>query len=220
MRSISDEAIRVSDRMLVDRYTQRLLRFGDAPQTLGWDTRAHQDTRFAIALSLATFYGKSVLDVGCGLADFHTFLYGNGIHIRSYTGIDINEHLLARCRLKHPAATFVLGNILLDDPPEHSYDIVVAFGLVNFRFKDFSAADYADTLLQRTFDLCRDTAVVDALSERRDNAYAAESFVHYHAPAELLTKALAITPHVALRHNYTSIPQRELMLAMHRTPRE
>jgi hypothetical protein len=56
------------------------------------------------------------------------------------------------------------------------------------------------------------------LSTVTDAKFPKEDFVHYYDPADMLRFALSVTPHVALRHDYRSIPQREFMLVLRRLP--
>ena len=41
------ETVAGIERQAIERYSKRLAQFGEDPRTLGWDTRAHQWTRFA-----------------------------------------------------------------------------------------------------------------------------------------------------------------------------
>jgi hypothetical protein len=54
------------------------------------------------------------------------------------------------------------------------------------------------------------------LSSVRDTSYPAEDFVYYYDPAEMLAFALSLTPHVTLKHDHGSIPQREMVLILRR----
>lgn len=205
------------DDMLRKRYSDRLARFGDDPRALGWDTAENQRRRFAVALDTLDFAGRSVTDIGCGLADFRTFLETRSAGA-GYLGIDINPDLIARCRVRHPDARFRQGNILTDRIEDADSDIVVMFGVLNIRFREFDNRAFARAMIAAAFGLCRQALVVDMLTERRDEAYPREDFVHYYDPRDMLGYALELTPHVTLRHDYASIPQRELMLVLRRTP--
>lgn len=205
------------DDMLRKRYSDRLARFGDDLRALGWDTAENQHRRFAVALDTLDFAGRSVTDIGCGLADFRTFLGTRGLG-RDYLGIDINPDLIERCRVRHPDARFRQGNILTDRIDDAESDIVVMFGVLNLRFRDFDNRAFARAMISAAFRLCRRALAVDMLSARRDEAYPREDFVHYYDPTDMLGYALELTPHVTLRHDHASIPQREMMLVLRRTP--
>lgn len=212
---ISEDLLRQADRDLIKRYSDRLEKFGDDPRTLGWDIAESQKTRFQRSIEQLSFSRKSVLDIGCGLADFGVFLDEKiKPEIDSYFGVDINPSLIAYCRQKCPSHSFRVGNVLLDQFPPGKWDIVTMFGLLNFRFRDFSNEEYSRLLISEAFKLCKDAVVVDMLSSRRDDKYAEEKFVYYYSPEKLLEFALSLSPHVSLLHDYASIPQREFTIVI------
>lgn len=210
--------IRDLERRLIERYSQRLEKFGDDPRTLGWDTRQNQNRRFRALLDLADPTGKSMLDVGCGFADLLTAARESGREPASYLGIDINPALLEVAKRRHPEASFEVRN-LYDAPFSRPVcDVVYMCGVLNFKIQDPSNAEFARVMIRNAFAVCREALVVDMLSSRRDPAYPAEDFVHYYDPLEMLGLALELTPHVTLKHDYASIPQREMALLLRREP--
>jgi len=216
---ISQEALRNVDQQLIDRYSQRLETFGRDPRTLGWDSRQSQDTRFAIACDSVTFSHKTILDIGCGLADFYDYLSQQKLlSLGNYTGFDINPALIQECQQRFPQCTFAVQNILIDPLPAQIWDVVTLFGLLNFRFQDFANLDFAKQMITQAFALSQETLIVDMLSANVDANYPPEDFVYYYKPSEMLDFALSLTPHVMLRHDYRSIPQREFMLILKKSP--
>jgi len=215
---IEPSALRAVDRMLEDRYSQRLREFGLDPRTLGWDSRASQETRFAVAAQTVELSGRQVLDIGCGLADFLAFLRAQDISIKDYRGIDINNDLLDACSRRFPDCRFERRNILLDPPDQAEADVVTMFGVLNFRFREFGNEIFAREMIARAFSMCRGALVVDMLSAEREASYPAEDFVYYYDPGALLAFALTLTPDVILRHDYPPIPQREFMLVLRKQP--
>ncbi|MGH6955024.1 MAG: class I SAM-dependent methyltransferase [Alphaproteobacteria bacterium] len=216
--SIPPGALEALDRRLIERYSARLQHFGRDPRTLGWDSVSSQRARFALAADCLDFRGRSVLDVGCGLGHFREFLYAApSTTPATYTGFDINPDLIGECRRAFPDSTFEARNILLDPPSDRRWDIVVMFGLLNLRLEDVDNKAFALALIEGGFALSEEGLAVDMLSDRRDLAYPREDFVYYYDPSELLDLALGLTPHVLLRHDHRSIPQREFLLILRRT---
>lgn len=206
------------EKTMIARYSGRLAKFGDDPRTLGWDTRQNQRRRFAAALDLSDPAGKKVLDIGCGFADFLSYLKSEGRPPRSYKGVDINPDLLEVARRKHPNASFETRNLLTRPYPSPVCDVGYMFGLLNLRVKSPPNKAYAAALIRAAFAACGEALVVDMLTAERDPAYPKEDFVHYYDPGWTLRLALEITPHAALKHDYASIPQREMMLCLRRRP--
>jgi ubiquinone/menaquinone biosynthesis C-methylase UbiE len=200
---------------MVDRYSTRLREFGVDPRALGWDRKENQNARFAAAAGAVSFVGRSVLDIGCGLADFGDFLHADTARAPgSYSGIDINSDLIEVCRQRRPTDTFEVRNILSQPYGEEHCDIVTMFGLLNLRFTEFSNEEYARELIAEAFRICGEALIVDMLSAKIDAAYPPEDFVYYYQPMAMLDFALGLTPHVTLLHDYPSIPQREFMLVL------
>ena len=216
---IERELLPALDRQMVDRYSTRLRQFGADPRTLGWDRKESQRARFAAAARAASFTGRSVLDIGCGLADFGDFLYCDATQTpSSYSGIDINPDLIEVCRQRHPTGIFEVRNVLRQPYSEEQWDIVTMFGLLNLRFSEFSNEEYARELITEAFRISGEVLIVDMLSARTDANYPPEDFVYYYQPMTMLDFALGLTPHVTLLHDYPSIPQREFMLVLRKGP--
>jgi SAM-dependent methyltransferase len=208
-----------SDKVLNHRYSKRFMKFGDDPRTLGWDTLENQRVRFNTATNTINMSNLSILDVGCGLADFHAYLRNTDINISSYTGIDINSDLIEACRKKdHEAKDFKVRNILTNPMPSDSYDIVTMFGVLNFKFKKLKNETFAKEMIKQGFNAARNVLVVDMLSTKIDSNYPVEDFVYYYDPSKILDFALSLTPYVQMRHDYASIPQREFLLVLKKMP--
>jgi SAM-dependent methyltransferase len=207
------------DSRVVQRYSERLRLYGVDPRTLGWDRQESQLARFGIASQTCRFHERTVLDIGCGLADFYEYLMRDATTTpKSYTGVDINPDLVGVCRDRFPNAEFEVRNILREPFGEERWDVVTLFGLLNLRFSEFSNEDYARQFIAEAFRLCDESLVVDMLSNRYDPAYTQEDFVYYYDPAKMLDFALSLTPFVTLRQDYPSIPQREFMLVLSKKP--
>ncbi len=216
---IDIEILKQVDRQLIDRYSNRYHQFGVDPRTLGWDKTSSQETRFAVAVNSIDFSNKTILDIGCGFADFYGFLDRQfGVEQHLYTGFDINPDLIEECQKKYPQSDFDRVNILIDSPLDRTWDIVTLFGILNFRFQEFENLDFAKSTIEKAFELCNEALVVDMLSAKFDRSYPPEDFVYYYNPLEMLDFALNLTPHVILRHDYASIPQREFMLILRKEP--
>ena len=220
MSEIAPSILKAVDQDLIQRYSTRLAKFGQDPRTLGWDKLESQHARFDLAARSVDFADRTVLDVGCGLADLYDFLIQRPAVPAAYAGCDINAELLAQCRQRQPHNAFYQANLLTDQIPGAPFDIVTLFGVLNFRFKEFSNEDFSRGMIRQAFKLCREAVIVDMLSAFRDEKYPEEDFVYYYDPSAMLHFALTLTPHVMLRHDYSSIPQREMMLILRRDPCE
>lgn len=212
------DPFREIDSQTIARYKKRYQVFGEDHRTLGWGSREQQQYRFDRVLENVTFEGRSVLDIGCGFADFLGHLNQQGVAIASYCGVDINPDFVKLAGEKYGGADFLTASPLDLDPACAARDVVVMLGLLNFRQPNLENLDFARTMISRAFDLCREALVVDMLSAKRTLDYPQEDFVYYYEPTEMLDFALALTPFVTLSHAYRPIPQQEFMLVLRKAP--
>lgn len=198
-----------------ERYSKRLKKLGPVVRALGWDTKENQWKRFESAVSLINLEGKNIVDIGCGFGDFFEFLKERKVKIASYTGIDINEDLLAIAKTRHPNGIFKYSNILLEPPKREIADIGFAFGTLNFNLRRKpNNYEYAREFIKKALGLCKEALLVDMLSSYLDKSYPKEDFVFYYSPEKMLKFAQTLTPNVVLKHDYQPIPQKEFMLCL------
>ena len=203
------------------RYNDRLKKFGDDPKTLGWDNIINQNIRFKNAFENINFKNKSILDVGCGLANFYDFLSNNFEKKNfSYTGIDINKNLIKFCKNKHldKNADFFVSNILLNEFNGRTWDVVTMFGLLNLKINEIDKYDFVRDMIISALKVTDEVLIVDMLSSKLDISYKKENFVNYFDPLKVLNLVFNLSPYVKLIHDYKSIPQREFMLIIRKKP--
>jgi SAM-dependent methyltransferase len=151
--------------------------------------------RFEVFVLNHDLRGKSVLDVGCGVADFWYHLQARGI-VCEFVGVDISMEMIRRCRLRFPALRFECVNIVEWDPAR-SFDYSVAFGIHNIKVED--GRELLERATRRQFELSRVAAHICLLTDRCQGF--AKHIQPWRAEA-ILELALDITPYVLLRHDY------------------
>ena len=178
-------------------YAEKVARHGYDHRGLGFRTRSSQEKRFEALIALGDLHGRTVLDVGCGFGDLLVYLRDHGIE-PSYTGLDLCEPMILRCRERFGAgtATFHVGDVL-EWEPEEAPDYVVASGIFGLDSRDARAR--IRPTLRRMFEWARVGMACNFLSQR--SLEPAENRV-YVDPAEALEMALALTPAVRLDHAY------------------
>jgi ubiquinone/menaquinone biosynthesis C-methylase UbiE len=216
--AVNLDEIRRIDGETCDRYNRRLEEHGPSARAVGWDSEASQWTRFSVAIRGADFNGKTVMDIGCGLADFYRFLKSRGITVGQYIGADVNPRLLAIAQEKFPEAHFEKRNILLAPFSHQVCDVAVMNGVLNFRFQAVDNYEYAKEMIERAFAACRELLIVDMLSSYLTPDYPPEDFVFYYSPEEMFRFAQTLTSYVSLSHDYPPIPQNEFTLFLRRNP--
>ena len=202
------------DTKTIQRYNTRFDKLGVNAKTLGWGSTQDQYTRFGAATYYVDFSHRTVLDVGCGFADFLDFLSKKKIGIKKYKGIDINKNLLRVAEKKYPQAVFRLRNILLNNYKKPQADIVTLFGILNFRLHGVTNIAYTKAMLDAAWMATKEVLVVDFLSDYRTKDYKKESFVYYHKPRQVLDYCFKLSNNIVLVHDYQPIPQKEFMVIM------
>lgn len=207
------------NRSTNERYNRRLEAAGPGAYALGWGRKRYQLKRFEDllhALDPRDLKGRSVLDIGSGLADLYAFLRRRGLAPSSYRGIDINERFVELAARRYPEARFESRDLLLRPYARPVADTGVMLGVMNFKID--RQTDYARALIRRAFDSVRSVLVVNAISDVHNEDYPREPFIHYYKPDELLRFAQTLTPFCSLIHDHRGEPQHEFMLVLRKRP--
>jgi SAM-dependent methyltransferase len=191
-------------------YEDKVRRYGYDHRGLGFRNRSSQEKRFEALLRLGAFGGRRLLDVGCGFADLLAFVHDRGIR-PIYTGLDICEPMIARCRERFSsgAGRFLVGDVL-DYRPDEQYDYAVASGI--FGLDAAGTRERIRPTLERMFEWARVGVAVNFLSRRSPELADARVYLE---PAEALAMALEITPAVRLDHTY--LPN-DFTIYLYKTP--
>jgi len=178
-------------------YRQRWLTHGHSYRTLDWGSQESQQRRFAVLANIGIADGARVLDVGCGLGDFATWLADGGIRVR-YTGLDLTPELVSAASLTHPHHRFVHGSVL--DPsllPDERFDIVVASGI--FCSYPVAGMERMRQVLHRMWAWSEVGIAFNSLSTWAPQQDSGE----FHAdPVETLSFCRTLSWRVSLRHDY------------------
>ncbi|RZJ92992.1 MAG: class I SAM-dependent methyltransferase [Hymenobacter sp.] len=141
------------DTAAVFRYHRlRIREYGSgSPGALGWHPEGQQ-VRFKALAQIGNLAHRSVLDVGCGYADFYPFLKQRFAGVQ-YHGIEQMPELLdvALARYSHAAdITLTSGDFLRSPLPLSDY--VLASGSLNYRHRNPAFIYQA---LEKLFAGCR-----------------------------------------------------------------
>ncbi len=197
----------------IERYTKRYNDLGVGHKTLGWGSVDDQIVRFERMTRFFKLDGMTVMDIGCGFADFYKYLLDNDVQC-NYIGVDINEKFIESNRKMYPEAEFLVANIMTNDVELPNADIIVANGVLNFKLSNGDNLEYTQEFVEKLFNKCHKGVCVDFLSTFLTESYPKESFVYYHNPVTLLEFAFDLTPNACILHDYRPIPQKEFMLIL------
>jgi len=181
-----------------DRYNKRLEQYGYDAKTLGWGGgKEKQFTRFKALCEIGVNDDDSIIDLGCGFADLYEFLQQTGWKGK-YTGIDINDSLLAVARNNHPGIHVEKVDIL-DSAILLNADWVVSSGVFNAKLHFTSNIDHIRQMLTSMYAICNKGVAVDFLSVfvdfRHPDAYHAE-------PMDIIKISKELSNSIVLRMDY------------------
>lgn len=180
---------------IADFYERRVAEFGHDPRACDYGRAESQQRKFRVLAEAADYTEASVLDVGCGFADYAEYLAARFPGVR-YTGVDLSPAMIARARAARPGLDVRVGNIL-EEAAEPTHDIVSANGI--FYLLGADAPVLMRRLVAAMFARCRRGAVFNSLSTW---ASVHEPGEFYADPAEVVTWCREISPWVTLRHDY------------------
>jgi SAM-dependent methyltransferase len=188
-------------------FDERVARFGSDLRALDYGGRHSQQVRFRVIAEAIPLAGKSVLDVGCGFADFADYLAAADANAR-YAGIDISPSVAAQAKALHPHLDLRCLDVLSEDPGG-PFDVVVANGVFYLLGDDAEAI--MRRIIARLFALCRDAVVFTSLSAWAPRR---EPDEFYPDPLRVIDFCRTLTPYVVLRHDY--LPH-DFAVSLHRS---
>lgn len=180
----------------LDPYHRAAARHGADFPSLLWTSPQTQAARFDAMMRLVDFSHRSILDAGCGRADFVDHLLGRGVKFTSCTGIEAVPQLADAARQKNLPRTTILQADFLADPRllDAGADIITFSGSLNTLDH---AAFYA--ILNRAFAAARQFLLFNFLSSPD---LAAADYLHWRRTETVLHHARSLSPRVRKLEDY------------------
>jgi SAM-dependent methyltransferase len=180
---------------IAEFYDRRVAEFGHDPRACDYGRSESQQRKFRVLAEAADYTGRSVLDVGCGFADYAGYLETRFAGL-DYHGIDLSPAMINRARAARPDLDLRVGNLLLE-PGQGTHDYVSANGI--FYLLGPEAPVLMRRLVAAMFDRCREAVVFNSLSTW---ASVHEPGEFYADPLETVRWCRELSPWVTLRHDY------------------
>jgi len=155
-----------------------------------------QQTKFRVLSEVINMSGKTVLDVGCGMADYSVYL-AERFDEATYAGVDISSKMVECSKEAHPQVDVRLGNIIEDD--FQRFDVVTANGI--FYLLGSQAQVLMQELVTRMYAFATHAVAFNSLSAWTEDQEEGE---FYADPLATVEFCRTITPWVVLRHDYHS----------------
>jgi SAM-dependent methyltransferase len=184
-------------RLVIQRYQNRIAEHGATFASLNSGNAEKQAIRQSVHASALRGDRPSILEVGCGLADFYRYLIAQKREC-SYCGYDIVPEYVDQCQRVFPDSRFEVRNIFLDGI-DCIYDTVVMSQVLNNRYQKSDNMQVMQRALELAFQHTRKSVSVDMLSTYVDFR---NPDLFYYSPEEVFRIAKAIAARVLIRHDY------------------
>ncbi len=139
--------------------------------------------------------GDSVLDVGCGFADFKSWIEAQG-KVVDFTGIDLSPDLIRVAEQQHPDARLLCGELFDFAFQAASFDWVILSGALNEQLHDDGV--YARKMIASMFVLCAKGLAFNLLDARKIKAHDLQSL----EPQLMVEYCQGLNDKVILRDDY------------------
>jgi trans-aconitate methyltransferase len=203
-------------KKILSFYNQHIDEHGSGPKAVGWNDVRSQTARFAALCKVGDLEGRSVLDVGCGLGDFHKYLIDHYESV-DYTGIDINPRYIESARQLYPDVHFEVADFeeYAGEPACNAvaimgrpFDYVCASGVFAVKIPNYKDIYFGQ--IKKMFTLARKGiafTMLDAEYHNNDKEYAAYSVEEVRAFCLSLADDVVVY-HDYLPHDFTVILRR------------
>ena len=155
--------------------------------------------RFAKMLDLGDFHGKTLLDVGCGMAGFYSYLKERGIEAQ-YTGIDINPKMIGSAQKAYPhLRSRLFVHDIIEKPLGETFDYIVSVGPLNLKFDGDLNMELTMKMIRGMYDTANIGAAISMTSSLTKKPHA-DTF--YYDPAVVLRETMDFCPNVRIDHTF------------------
>jgi cyclopropane fatty-acyl-phospholipid synthase-like methyltransferase len=178
-------------------YDKLVAAYGHDPKSCDYGQSVSQIAKFNILSSCIDYSDKSVLDIGCGFADYYDFLSAKYQHV-NYHGVDISVSMISKAKELHPNLQLEVRNVF-ENAPENKYDVVTANGV--FYLLGENAWPLMCEFIKKMYDMSEQVVAFNTLSTWTSDK---ESSEFYADPEKVLAFCKTISSWVAIRHDYHS----------------
>lgn len=180
---------------IADYYDGLIRQYGHDPRACDYGRPESQSTKFRVLSEVLPLSDSSLLDVGCGFADFASYLQSRFPGLR-YSGIDLCAAMVSEARRNHPDLDLRVANIF-DTSFDRTFDVVTANGI--FYLLGERAWPMMQQIIERMYALAKSAVAFNSLSAWAKEKDAGE---FYADPLLVVDFCRRLTPWVVLRHDY------------------
>lgn len=180
----------------IANYYQDLIRqYGHDPRSCDYGRAESQRIKFQVLSDVMLLSHCTILDVGCGFADFAPFLQKRFADVQ-YFGMDLCPEMVREARNSHPGLDLRVANIATESF-DRTFDVVTANGI--FYLLGENAWPTMQNMVRRMFEIATKAVAFNSLSRWSSDQEPAE---FYADPLQTVEFCRQLTPWVVLRHDY------------------
>lgn len=122
-------------KKIIKHYEDCFKKHGDTHLGVDWSVELDAQTRYNVMLDIIKFSpfedsdNISILDFGCGTAHLLEYINKTKLSKITYSGLDISELFINKCKQKFPKHTFFCGDILDSDFDIPKFDYIILNGV-------------------------------------------------------------------------------------------
>jgi SAM-dependent methyltransferase len=181
---------------IIRRYDERLEKYGATIDALASGNIERHNIRFKISTEVGIETNDTVLDLGCGFADYYQYLADQNLKV-IYTGYDINPSLIEKAIERFPKLDLQTKDILQDDFP--IFDYIVSSSCFNLPLTEQDNYEFIEEIFEKCYEHAKKGVAIDFNSTYVD--FKSNEGYHYD-PERVFGIAKKFTKRVALRHDY------------------
>ena len=184
-------------RQVKEFFDDLVTQYGVDPRSTNWSGAKSQQTRFAVFCAHIDLSHCSILDVGCGQADFYAYLRTHRIPFSSYQGWDVSPKMIAIANGRFPElGDRLLERDLFSAPGDvASCDWVICSGSLNYSYDQSSF----EAAIRTMYGLASKGLAFNVLSTYADFV---DKDYYYAEPERTFTFCHTLSPWVNLIHSY------------------
>jgi 2-polyprenyl-3-methyl-5-hydroxy-6-metoxy-1,4-benzoquinol methylase len=187
-----------ANQVSLDFFSRLITANSDEHTTVGYSKVSHL-RRYHKMLEIGDLREKTILDIGCGLGGFYSFLKEQDIDV-NYWGIDINPAMIKLARERNPeiAERFEVFDIISNDHHK-KFDYVIAIGILNLKFDDGVNYELTNSLMQQ---MAKHAKIGFAVSMTSNLSRKPSPDTFYFDATEIIRQTLPLTTRYKLDHSY------------------
>lgn len=194
---------------IADYYGALIRKYGHDPRACDYGRAESQQIKFRVLSEVMPLANCSILDVGCGFADFAPFLQRRFPTVR-YSGIDLCPDMVNEAKRKHPGLDLRVANIATARF-DQVFEVVTANGI--FYLLGEQPESMMQFMIERMFSLATEAVAFNSLSSW---AHDHERGEFYADPLQTIEFCKRLSQWVVLRHDYHP---RDFTVYLYKAPR-